>query len=165
MYIWPLPVRWPWPSFKVTNTSQAWLICNLQYPGQYLICYMQTWLDGRIMDVIYAHTRFDDLDLDWCMVAVGRQRQKSVLNASATKHAISIEHSTTAGHFFKRVHDLDFASIYMDCPTCFFRYRTRTWALCLCSIGSASRRLFLWHPLGTYSDLCSIALCVAALAS
>ena len=34
---------------------------NLQYLGQYLSHYIQTWHDGRVMDSIYAH--FDDLDL------------------------------------------------------------------------------------------------------
>ena len=34
--IWPLPVQWPWPSFKVTSVSQTRLVFNLQYLGAYL---------------------------------------------------------------------------------------------------------------------------------
>ena len=34
-----------------------------QYVGQYLSYYIQTWHDSRFMDAIYAHARFDDLDL------------------------------------------------------------------------------------------------------
>ena len=42
------------------------LVFNLQYLGQYLsyYIYIQTWHGGILMDAIYAHARFDDLDLD-----------------------------------------------------------------------------------------------------
>ena len=63
--IWPLPVRWPWLSFKVTSASQAWLnIFNYHYLEQYLSYYILTWHDGRLIHGIYAHSRVDDTDLD-----------------------------------------------------------------------------------------------------
>ena len=34
------------------------------YIGQYLSYYIQTWHDGRLVDVICAHARVDDLGLD-----------------------------------------------------------------------------------------------------
>ena len=37
---------------------------NLQYLGQYLSYYIQTWHDGRLMHITYAHARLDDLELD-----------------------------------------------------------------------------------------------------
>ena len=37
---------------------------------------------------------------------------------SVTKQAISIKLSTTVGHFLRDL-DLDFANVYMACPTCF----------------------------------------------
>ena len=46
------------------SASQTLPLFNLQYLGQYLIYYTQTWHDGRIMHGIYAHARFDDLELD-----------------------------------------------------------------------------------------------------
>ena len=40
------------------------LLFDLQYLGQYLSYYVQPWHDGRLMHGIYAHARFDDLELD-----------------------------------------------------------------------------------------------------
>ena len=51
-------------TFKVTSASQTWLLFNLQYLGQYLSYYSQTWHDGWPIHGIYVHFRFDDLDLD-----------------------------------------------------------------------------------------------------
>ena len=45
--IWPLPIQWPWPSFKVTSASQTWLLFNFQYLGQYSSYYIQIWHGGR----------------------------------------------------------------------------------------------------------------------
>ena len=39
------------------------VLFNLQYIEQYLSYYIQTLYDGRLMDALHAHTRFDDLDL------------------------------------------------------------------------------------------------------
>ena len=47
VYIWPLPVQWHWPSFKVKNASQTCLLFNLQFLGQYWSYHIQTWHDGR----------------------------------------------------------------------------------------------------------------------
>ena len=37
---------------------------KLQYLGQYLSYYIQTWHEGRRIDAIYARARSEDLDLD-----------------------------------------------------------------------------------------------------
>ena len=58
VYIWPLPDRWPWPSFKVTSASQTWQLFNLQYLGQYLSYYIQMWHGSRLMHGL-------ELDLDF----------------------------------------------------------------------------------------------------
>ena len=47
----------------------------LQYLGQYLSYYIQTCHDGRLMDAIYAHARFDDLDLDVTSQWVGKGKK------------------------------------------------------------------------------------------
>ena len=41
--------------------------------------YIQTWYDGRPMDALYDHVRFDDLNLDTRSQWVAKGR-KSVLN-------------------------------------------------------------------------------------
>ena len=70
----------------------TWLLVNLQYVGQYLGYYIQKWRDGRRMDAIYAHARFDDLELDidarshW----VGKGKNNQCWMLSATKQAVSI---------------------------------------------------------------------------
>ena len=54
-------------------------VSNLQYLGQYLSYYIQTWHDGiRLMDAIYADARFDDLGLDARSQWVGKGKQISV---------------------------------------------------------------------------------------
>ena len=53
---------------------------SLQYHGHYLIYYIQTLHDGRLMDVIFDHARFDDLVLDAKAQWIGK-RKKSALNA------------------------------------------------------------------------------------
>ena len=50
----------------------------MQYLGQYLSCYIQTWHDGRLMDAVYAHAHVSDLDLDVSGLA---KATKSALNA------------------------------------------------------------------------------------
>ena len=97
--IWPLPVRWPWPSFPVTSASQACLLFNLQYLGHYLSYYIQTWHDGRpIHGIIYDHARIDDLAL---MQGHSEKAKAKIqcLIISTTKQATSIILATTVGHF------------------------------------------------------------------
>ena len=79
VWLWPLPVRWPWPSLKVASASQLLLLFNLQYLGQYLSYFIQTWHAGRPIHGIYAHARFDDLDLDARSLWVDKGKD-SVLN-------------------------------------------------------------------------------------
>ena len=67
---------------------------------------------NRPMDAVYAHARFDDLDLD-----ARSQSGSAKAKNSATKQAISIKHGTTVGHIFCDL-DLDFANVYMACPSC-----------------------------------------------
>ena len=50
---------------KVTNASQIWLPFKLQYLGQYLSHYIQTWPDGTLLHGIYAHVDVLELDLDF----------------------------------------------------------------------------------------------------
>ena len=46
---------------------------NLQYVGQYVSYYIQTWHDGRLIDATqYSHARFDDLDIDTRSQRVGK---------------------------------------------------------------------------------------------
>ena len=40
------------------------LACNISDNNVFVSHHIQTWHDGRLMDAIYAHARFDDLDLD-----------------------------------------------------------------------------------------------------
>ena len=49
---------------------------NLQYLGQYLSYYIETWHDGRLMDAIYAHARLMTLTLMQRL-----ERQKAALYA------------------------------------------------------------------------------------
>ena len=58
--------------------DETGLLFNLQYLGQYVSYYIQMWHDGRLMDALYAHASFDDLDArsQW----VGKV-QKSALHA------------------------------------------------------------------------------------
>ena len=53
------------------------LSCNIR-TVLILSYYVQTWHDGRLMDAIYAHARFDDLDLDARSQWVGKGKQISV---------------------------------------------------------------------------------------
>ena len=57
---------------KVTSAAQIWLMFNLQYLGQYLSYYIQTWHDCRLMDAMYAHSRSDDLNGRWRWVGKGK---------------------------------------------------------------------------------------------
>ena len=59
-------------------TSQTGLLFNLQYLGQYLMYYIQTWHDGILMDAIYAHARFDDLNLDARSQWVGKGKYSAL---------------------------------------------------------------------------------------
>ena len=49
-------------SFKITSASKTGLVFSLQYLGQYLFYYIQTWHDGSLVDAIYHRARFDDPD-------------------------------------------------------------------------------------------------------
>ena len=62
-----------------------------------------------LMDVIYAHARFDDLGLDARSQWVGKGKHQRFM-LSKTKQAISIKLATTVGQF---LHDLDFVNVYM----------------------------------------------------
>ena len=64
--LWPVPVRWPWPPCKVTSASQTWLLFNLQYLGQYISYYIQTWHDGSLMHGIDSHAVSMTLTLMQC---------------------------------------------------------------------------------------------------
>ena len=47
----------------LTSTSQTGLLFNWQYQDRQYVSYcIPTWHDGRLMDSLYAHARFDDLD-------------------------------------------------------------------------------------------------------
>ena len=54
---------------------------SLQYLRTYLSSYIHTWHGGRLMDALYAHARFDDLDLDAASQWVGRKGKKLALHA------------------------------------------------------------------------------------
>ena len=121
-----------------TSASQTWLLFNLQYLEQYLSYYIQPWYDGRLMDAIHAHVRFDSLDLDARSQWVGRGKTKNQrCMLSATKQAISSKLATTVCHF---VRDLDFANVYMAWPS---RYNhSPTWTL---SVVCEGEELVLWR--------------------
>ena len=51
-------------TFNSRSQMRLTLLFNLQYLEQYLSYYVQTWHDGKLIHGIYAHARFDDLDLD-----------------------------------------------------------------------------------------------------
>ena len=62
----------------VTSASQTWLLFNLQYLGQYLSYYIQTWHVGSLVDAIDAHARFDYIDLDARSQWLGKGKHFSV---------------------------------------------------------------------------------------
>ena len=47
----------------VSNVTIYFLTCNIS-ENINLSCYIHTWHGGRLMHGIYAHARFDDLELD-----------------------------------------------------------------------------------------------------
>ena len=47
-----------------SQVCQTGLLSILHYLGQYLSYCIQTWHDSRLRHGIYAHARFDDLELD-----------------------------------------------------------------------------------------------------
>ena len=70
----------------------------------------------RIMDALYAHARFDDLDAKSQWVGNGK--------ISATKQAIRIKLATTLGHtFIWLVHVLLFMSVFAFFTKAHVRYR------------------------------------------
>ena len=114
---------------QFVGVSQTLLLFNLQYLGHYLNYSIQTWHDGRLMDVLYAHARFNDLDLDARSQWIGNGKLNQRCMLSATKQAISIKLATAVGHFIRDL-DLDFATFYMACPTCLFCFvfqRDQVW--------------------------------------
>ena len=69
------------------------------------------------MYALYAHVRFDDLDLDARSQWVGKGK-KSALHAFGNyKQAIDINVATTVGYVLLDL-ELDFANVYMACPIC-----------------------------------------------
>ena len=50
-----------------------YLLLDLQYFGHYLSYCTQTWHDGRLIDAIYAHDRFDYLDARSQWVGKGKE--------------------------------------------------------------------------------------------
>ena len=84
----------------------------------YLSYCIQTWHDGRLMDALYAHAHFEDLDLDAWSHSGSAKAKNQLCMLSATKQAICIKLATTVGHFLCDL-DLDFANVCMVCPTCF----------------------------------------------
>ena len=85
---------------------------------QYLSYYIQTWHDGRRMDALYAHGRFDDLGLDASSQWVDKGKNQRCIMLSAIKQAICTKVAATVGQLFC-VLDLDFANVYKACPSCF----------------------------------------------
>ena len=61
--------------------------------------YIQTWHDGRLVDVKYAHARFDDLDHDARSQWVGKGN-RSTLHALGNEASNSIKLATTVSHFY-----------------------------------------------------------------
>ena len=59
----------------------------------------QTWHDDRLMDAIYAHDHFNDLDLEARSQWVSKGKNQCCM-FSASKQAISIKLATTVGHFY-----------------------------------------------------------------
>ena len=122
-----LSIQWPLFSVKVTSASQTWLLFNLQYLGQYLNSYIQTFHDGRLMDAlyIYPHAHFYDLDLMQGHSGSAKPKAKSQqCMLSATKQAISIKLATMVGHFLRDL-DLDFATVHMACPSFLFCWKVK----------------------------------------
>ena len=79
---------------------------------QYLSYYIRTWHDGRLMDALCAHARFDYLGLDTRSQLVGKcKKLSSACSRQLNKEAILWDL------------DFDFANVYMACPTCFILLR------------------------------------------
>ena len=53
------------------------------------------------MDALFAHSRFDDLDLDARSQWVDKVKTTSVRTLSATKQALCIKLSTMVGHLLR----------------------------------------------------------------
>ena len=89
------------------------LLFNLQYIGQYLSYYIQTWNDGRRMHNV--HARFDELTLTLMQGHSGSAKAKNQhCMLSATKPAASSKLSYNGRPLhFCLLHDLDFANIHM----------------------------------------------------
>ena len=88
-----------------SSACQTGLLFNLRYLGQYLNYHIQTCHDRRLMDAIYAHARFDDLDPDARSQWVGKGKKHSSM-LSVTKrqtchiNIVIIISITTAGNCF-----------------------------------------------------------------
>ena len=74
----------------------------LQYLRQYVSYYIQTWHNGTLMDALYAHARFDDLNHDAVTQWVSKGKNQCCV-LSAPKQAISIKLASTGGLFFFKV--------------------------------------------------------------
>ena len=73
--------------------------------------------DMTVSMVIYAHARFDDLDLDARSQWVSRGKMYELIIISTTRQVISIKLATTLGHVWP---DLDIENLYMAWPACLF---------------------------------------------
>ena len=75
---------------------------NLQYLGQYLSYGVQTWHDGRLMDLfsLYIYICSYLFRWPWYKVTVGLKRPKISVACSPTKQEISFKLATTVGHFY-----------------------------------------------------------------
>ena len=69
---------------------------------------------------VYAHARFDDLDLDARSHWVDEGKNQCCM-LSAAKQAVSILLATMIGHFLCDL-DLVFANVFIACPTCFMLF-------------------------------------------
>ena len=67
------------------------------------------------MDALYAHARFEDLDLD---AKKAKAKQNSALHALGNKQATRSKLATTGNHFLRDL-DLDFTNVYMVCRSRF----------------------------------------------
>ena len=116
------PSRLLWSPITFTfpgSASQTWLLFNLQYLGQYLSYYIQTWQDDRLMDAIIICSCSFWWPRPWCnSQLIGKDKYQSC-TLSETKQAISNKLAATVGHFLRDL-DFGFANVYMAWPLCFF---------------------------------------------
>ena len=94
---------------RVSNVT-TFILQNLR---QYVSYYIQTEHDGRLMNVLSAHARFDDLDLDARSQWVSKGKVSAlhdIGNQASNKHKLA----TTVDHFLREL-----SNVYIACPTFF----------------------------------------------